>query len=365
MTTSEQSSSKNFIVVGAGIVGSSIAYHLTRRGAEVTLIDAGAVGGKATACSWAWTNASFGNPKPYFDLRSRSMALWDKLGAELPDLPYRRTGTLYADNDRFSVEAFVENHSQWGYDCRLVTRDQARQYEPAVKVLEGPLAIAEGEGQVEATAAAQVFATEARKAGAMVFTGIGIDAVSVDGTGRVDGVVLDAAPLKADEVIVAAGTETRRIVEPLGVNLPLRSPPGLLVTTRPLPRLFDRLILLPDLHVRQLPDGALLAGTSFTGEETDAPPEAQAEALVQRIRDMIAGAEGAELSHWTVGHRPVPEDGFPVVGRPDRIGGLYIATMHSGVTLAPVVGELVAREVVEGTRDPLLAPFGPDRFQDN
>ena len=51
MTTSEKSSSKNFIVVGAGIVGSSIAYHLTRRGAEVTLIDAGAVGGKATACS--------------------------------------------------------------------------------------------------------------------------------------------------------------------------------------------------------------------------------------------------------------------------------------------------------------------------
>ena len=61
----------------------------------------------------------------------------------------------------------------------------------------------------------------------------------------------------------------------------------------------------------------------------------------------------------------MPEDGFPVIGRPARIGGLYIATMHSGVTLAPVVGELVALEVIDGTRDPLLAPFGPDRFQDN
>ena len=365
MSMSEQSSSKSFIVIGAGIVGASIAYHLTRRGAAVTLIDAGAVGGKATACSWAWTNASFGNPKPYFDLRSRSMALWDKLSVELPDLPYRRTGTLYADNDRFSVEAFVENHSHWGYDCRLITRDQARQYEPAIRELEGPLALAEGEGQVEATSAAQVLATEARKAGAMVFTGLGIEAVSVGGAGLVDGVVLDAAPLKADEVIVAAGTETARIVEPLGVNLPMRSPAGLLVTTRPLPRLFERLILLPDLHVRQLPDGALLAGTSFTGEETDQPPEVQAEALVQRIRGMIAGAEHAELSRWTVGHRPVPEDGFPVIGRPAQIGGLYIATMHSGVTLAPVVGDLVAREVIDGTRDPILGPFGPDRFQNN
>ncbi len=354
---------KSVIVVGGGIVGASIAYHLTRRGAGVTLIEAGAIGGEATARSWAWTNASFGNAKPYFDLRTHSMGLWDDLARALPDLPYRRTGTLYADNDRFSVEAFVENHSRWGYDCRLITRDQARQYEPAVKLPDGPLALAEGEGQVEATAAAQLLATEARKAGAMVFTGLGIDAVSVDGAGRVDGVQLDSAPIKADEVIVAAGIQTPRIVEPLGVKLPMRQPSGLLATTKPLPPLFDRLILLPDLHVRQLPDGALLAGTSFTGEATDDTPEAQANALVARVREMIAGAEAAELSHWTIGYRPVPEDGLPVIGRPSHIGGLYVATMHSGVTLAPAVGAMVAREILDGDRDPLLAPFGLDRFQ--
>jgi len=357
---------KSVIVVGAGIVGASIAYHLTRRGAQVTLIDSGAVGGEATACSWAWTNASFGNPKHYFDLRSRSIALWDELAAEIPDLPYRRTGTLYADNERFSVEAFVENHGGWGYDARLVTRDQARQYEPAVRMLEGPLAIAESEGQVEATAAAQVFATRARKAGAMVLTGLGINAVSVDGSGRVDGVLLDQAPIKADEVVVAAGTATPRIVEPLGVRVPLTTPPppGLLVTTRPLPRLIDRLVLLPDLHVRQLPDGALLAGTSFTGEASTEAPEAQAQALIGRIREMIAGAEETELSHFTIGHRPQPEDGLPIVGRSAKIGGLYIAVMHSGVTLAPAIGRFAAEEIVEGRRDPLLAPFGPDRCQD-
>jgi glycine/D-amino acid oxidase-like deaminating enzyme len=361
--TQTSTPTKSVIVVGGGIIGTSIAYHLTRAGASVTLIDADAIGGEATARSWAWTNASYGNAKPYFDLRVRSMALWDDLKRELADLPYRRTGTLYADNDRFSVEAFVENHTAWGYDCRLITRDQAKQYEPAIQVLEGPLALAESEGQVEATAAAEIFAREARKAGAMVFTGLGIDAVSVDGTGRVDGVVLDGAPVKADEVVVASGTETPRIVEPLGIKLPMRSPSGLLATTKPLPPLFDRLILLPDLHVRQLPDGSLLAGTSFTGEASDAAPEAQAEALVQRVREMIAGAEDAELSHWTVGYRPVPEDGLPAVGRPAHIDGIYVATMHSGVTLAPAVGQFAAREILDGERDPLLGPFGLERFQ--
>ena len=75
----------------------------------------GAVGGKATACSWAWTNASFGNPKPYFDLRSRSMALWDKLGAELPDLPYRRTGIF---TERTVPDGLLNDHATktgvWG-----------------------------------------------------------------------------------------------------------------------------------------------------------------------------------------------------------------------------------------------------------
>ena len=76
------------------------------------------------------------------------------------------------------------------------------------------------------------------------------------------------------------------------------------------------------------------------------------------------GAEAAELDHFTVGYRPTPADGFPVIGRPSKIGGLYIATMHSGVTLAPIVARLAADEILDDRRDALLAPFGVDRFED-
>ena len=216
---------------------------------------------------------------------------------------------------------------------------------------------------MDATAAAIALATEARKAGAMVFTGIPIDAVSVDGAGRVDGVIMNEAPIKADEVIVAAGAETPRIVEPLGVTLPMQAPRGVLATTKPLPRLIERNILLPGLHVRQQSDGALLAGASFGGEAADLEPEQIAHNLVARIRTTLAGAESAELDHFTVGYRPTPADGFPVIGRPSQIDGLYIATMHSGVTLAPIVARFVADEILDGRRDALLAPFGVDRFR--
>ena len=64
---------KRVLIVGAGVIGASIAWHLARAGAEVTVLDGGAAGGLATRTSWAWINASWGNPEPYFHLRERAM----------------------------------------------------------------------------------------------------------------------------------------------------------------------------------------------------------------------------------------------------------------------------------------------------
>jgi len=356
------SSSPSIVVVGGGIIGATIAWYLTREGDKVTLIEAGGIGTHTTAASWAWTNATAGNPKHYFDLRIRSMAEWNWLKEQMPALPYERCGTIYADDERFDIVSFIANHDAWGYDIRPITLEQARQYEPAVRNLAGPLAINESEGAVEATAAAVLLANEARKAGAMVLTGIGIDAISVNGQGRVDGVIMNDAPITADEVIVAAGAETPRIVGPLGVELPMETRRGVLMHTKPLPKIIERNILLPGLHVRQRPDGALLAGGSFGGESDLEAPEAIVDDLLQRIRSELIGAEEAELAGFTVGYRPTPGDGMPAVGRPESIDGLYIATMHSGVTLAPAVGRFVTDEILNGRRDELLAPFGLERF---
>ncbi|MFQ5567527.1 MAG: FAD-dependent oxidoreductase, partial [Paracoccaceae bacterium] len=60
--------------------------------------------------------------------------------------------------------------------------------------------------------------------------------------------------------------------------------------------------------------------------------------------------------------RPTPADGHPIIGPVPGRDGVYVAVMHSGVTLAPGVAELVAGEVLEGAEADLLAPFRPDRF---
>ena len=88
---------KRVIVIGSGIIGASVAWHLAKSGADVTVIDEGEAGGLATRNSWAWINASWGNPEPYFRLRMRSIAEWHRMSAVVQGLSLNWCGGLIWD----------------------------------------------------------------------------------------------------------------------------------------------------------------------------------------------------------------------------------------------------------------------------
>lgn len=83
-------------------------------------------------------------------------------------------------------------------------------------------------------------------------------------------------------------------------------------------------------------------------------------ATLTRLRALFPGQD-IHFAHQAMAMRPVPGDGLPVVGQ-GPVAGLWIAVMHSGATLAPLVGELLAQEIVGGPHSPLLADFRPGRF---
>ena len=71
---------------------------------------------------------------------------------------------------------------------------------------------------------------------------------------------------------------------------------------------------------------------------------------------------GAPVERVTVGYRVLPIDGFPIIGFAVRCPNLYVAAMHSGITLAPLVGQLAALEILDGAQVDLLQPYRPERF---
>ena len=350
------------IVVGAGIIGASIAWHLARRGAAVMLLDAAQPGGVATAASFAWINASWGNPEPYVRLRMAAMAGWRGLDAELPALKVAWTGGLLWDLPEEDLRAFAAARAENGYPVHLVDAAEAHRLEPAIAVPPAVAVHARGEAAVEPAAAAETLAAAAAARGATVRTATAVTALSL-ADGRVGGVVLaDGTVIAADHVIVAAGVATPGLVAPAGVTLPLNDPPGLLIRTAPVPKLLNGLVMAPALHVRQAADGRLVAGADFGGADPGTDAASTAERVFADLRSLLSADAPLTLDGYTVGRRPTPADGFPAVGRITGVDGLSVAVMHSGVTLAPAIGAFLADEVLTGRREPLLSPYRPERF---
>ena len=351
---------KQVIVIGAGIIGASIAWHLTKAGAGVTVVSESGAGGVATPNSFAWINTSWGNPEIYFRLRIRAMAEWKRLANELPGLPLAWCGGLCWDLPADRLEAYAAEHSSWGYGIERVDAKRAGQIEPSLITPPDFAVYVAEEGVAEPVATAKVLLADAERFGARVVVGT-VDRLALAG-GNVTGVVVSGETIDADEIVVAAGTGAPAIVATVGITLPIEAPSGLIVHSRPYKKLLNGLVHAEKLHMRQTAEGRIIAGSDFAGGDPGENPEATARELFAVTKAALRGAEGLELDFHTVGYRPTPVDGFPVISRAEGVDGLYIAVMHSGITLAAAVGLFAAREILEGEREVLLAPYGLGRF---
>jgi glycine/D-amino acid oxidase-like deaminating enzyme len=353
---------KRVIVIGAGIIGASIAWHLAKAGAKVSVLDGAEPGGLATRYSWAWINASWGNPQPYFRLRERSMQEWRQLDREVSGLSLNWCGGLIWDLEPGALDAYAREQASWGYGIQRVSGGEIQRLEPNLRAVPDYAYHVTGEGMIEPVAATRAMLASAAALGVEILAHTRVTRL-LESNGRVVGVVTEEGPIHAIETVVAAGAGAVELLESAGIVLKVKAPPGLLAHSKPAPQLLRGLVMTPGLHVRQTAEGRFVAGTDFAGGDPMDRADEMARDLHAKTQALVRGAEGVELDFHTTGYRPTPADGFPAIGRPGRREGLYVAVTHSGVTLAPVIGLFVARELLGGQRDPLLAPYHPDRIE--
>jgi len=346
-------SGPRIIVVGAGIIGASIAWYAAKAGARVTILDAGEPGGVATRQSLAWINASWGNAPDYFRLRISAMEEWRRLERDLPAVQVGWVGGLLWDLPPARLAGFAAEHESWGYGIRLIDRAEAQRIEPRLAEPPEVAVHVASEGAIEPLSATLALLAAASDLGATVIGHTPVRRVALNG-GRVTGVISDGGTLDADFVVLAAGAEVPAMAATAGVPLVVNAPPNLLVVTAPHERLLHGLVMAPALHIRQATDGRLMAATGVD----DRSPEVAARSLLDAMSGLFRSRPALPMESHALARRPIPEGGLPVVGFADAIDGLYVAVTHSGVTLAPAIGRFVAREIIDGARDPLLAPFG-------
>ncbi|MGH9332672.1 MAG: NAD(P)/FAD-dependent oxidoreductase, partial [Vicinamibacteria bacterium] len=181
--------------------------------------------------------------------------------------------------------------------------------------------------------------------------------------GRLAGVRTSSGDFPLDVLVIAAGVDTQKLSALFGVQVPLVESPGVLAHTTPGERLIERVVLSPGAHMKQKLDGRLVAGMGFGAAPAKLPTNEEAERVLEAGRKYLPRLQTLSLEKVTLGFRPLPRDGYPVIGFPEGAPDVYLAVMHSGVTLTPIVGRLAALEILEGVEVELLSHYRQSRFE--
>ena len=361
------------VVVGAGITGASIAYHLAKRGAKVAIVDAERPGAGATEKSFGWINATFSKcPRAYFDLNQSGIAAWRRLETELGgELKVQWGGSVawVGPDGADALRQSVRRHQEWGYATHLIDGDEIHQLLTNIAPGEfGAACWCEFEGALDPMDAVKAMLRQVREAGAEVRYPNEVTGLKIE-KGRVTAIQFGESSLEASAVVLACGVGIPRLAEMAEVTVPLKESEGVLVHTRPQPKLIDRVVLAPEIHCKQKLDGRVIVGgpiVAGVGTATGPAPE-PAEYAKRILRDaarVLPGLRGVAVERVTVGRRVMPADEYPIVGFAANCPNLYIAAMHSGVTLAPLIGQLAALEILDQARVSSLEPYRPARFID-
>ncbi|MEX3011921.1 NAD(P)/FAD-dependent oxidoreductase [Hoeflea sp. TYP-13] len=357
-------SNPKIVIVGAGIIGASVAYHLARRNASVTLIDGGNPEDSATGKSFAWINAWSGTAAPYAHLRHHSLQEYRRLQHEFNGtLPLNWTGTLIWKAGAAETERRVRDQAAAGYDVRLVERDEIASLEPKLKNPPPLAAFTVGEGSIEPVEATQMLLQAARQAGAEILRPARADALAVKGD-RITGVRIAGKTINADVVVLAAGIGTGTLAASVGAGVPVDASPAVLARFRTSEPLVNTVIINPDMEVRQISPNTMAAAANYIDASGENGPHAVAERILLQIRSEFTGAHSVALDSVEVGWRPIPADGLPVAGFAPQVKGLYLTVMHSGITLAPAIGRFSAAEILDDIEVRLLDICRPGRFGD-
>ncbi len=367
--------SPDAIVIGAGVVGAAIAYFLTRLGVHTTLVERDSPGSRVSKASFGYINAVGKRPEHYHQFSRLGVEAYSTLEGELgPDAGLGGGGALHwpapGQEGRTAMDTRIKELDDLSYPYRLLTVPEAAELEPNVCVesIEGPILYLPIERWADGDRLALALTKQAMASGAYLVAPCSVREL-VTYNGCVVGVSTHDGFLPADVVVVAAGVASVGLLAPLGYRLPLDRAIGILGVVSAPPDLVRRVLYPGVYHVRPTSGGRVAIGCRqmdiFADEDTDttAPPKWM-DQLLHLAQQDIQALHDARIEEFRVGARPVPKGGLPVIGPIPGVQGAYVAVMHSAVTLAAIVGQTVAEEIVSGENLALLEPYRPDRFAD-
>jgi glycine oxidase len=363
----------DILIIGAGIIGCSLARELARANLKIVLLERGVAGAAASSAAAGLLSPSYGAEAggPLVELLFRSVSLYESWIDELRadgsgDVAFRRSGVLQVALDaeqaqhlreRLPAEARPGRRVEWLSAAELCRR------EPAVAETVLGATYSPDDAQVDPALLSRAVARVVERLGVPIHEGEPVQRMDIRGD-RIHAVHTDVATYRPGQVVITAGPWSGDLASSLNLHLPTRPVKGqmLLIDCRvapvTTPMLADHTVLAPQ------PDGRMKVGVTM--EEAGFDDRVTVEGLrsiLQRATQLVPALGQLTFGRAWAGLRPATPDGWPYMGPVSPLQNLWVSVGHfrKGIMLAPACARLMAQSIVAGRLAEELMPFKPNR----
>jgi glycine oxidase len=364
------------IIVGGGIIGSSIAYHMSARGMKVILLERDTLGSQASnaAAGMLAVQAEISEAGPMFDMARASRALFPQLATDLReltgiDIGLKRKGMFRVaatKTDVEEVQRLLDFQKSVGEQATWLLVEQVRQREPGISSeIQGAMFVEE-DSHVDAPELCLAFAKAAAVLGAQIMEYTEVKSL-LSAQGRITGVVTSKGDLLANQVIIASGTWSGSLLAQAGLTCPIYPVKGECFSVLSYSPLLTSTVFSDGCYLVPKKGGRIVVGATMIEHSYDRRTTLGGiSKLLDAAKQILPGIVETEWERAWSGLRPQTLDGLPYLGEHPKWKGLYVAAGHyrKGILLSPMTGKLVA-DWAEGKTEKVLSleAFRVDRHQ--
>ena len=363
----------DFLVIGAGVIGSAVACGLLRKSRSVTLLDEGGDALRASLGNFGlvWVQGKGQGARRYAEWCHEASEVFPEYAQKLQDetgvdLAYRKPGGLtlcHGEEEyqkRTQVLARLKNESRHGaYDCSMLRRQEIQQMLPTLTL--GP-GIAGGsysphDGYLNPLALLKALHTSFTLGEGAFCSGIAATNIYHE-HGRFL-VTTSKGKFSAEKSVRAAGHGVARLAAMVGMQVEVHPEQGqLMVTERTRP-----VLSMPISGIQQTAEGSFIVGLSKReiGFNTDTDTRLLKQ-MAQRVVNAFPALASLRIVRSWSALRILSADGLPIYQQSESCPGAYVVTSHSGITLAPLHQTLIADWIVDGVQPEEFESFGTRRF---
>lgn len=361
MKSSETMESYDVVIIGAGVVGNSIAYHLSeQKSHHILVIDKSfpLSGTSGSTQAWVWVHTK--TPSWYGELSLYSSELYPYLERKIGDVEYKRTGGMapfFTESDREKAMKLAESQAKVGIDIKVLSREEVLEKEPSFSPDVIGATFSNMDGNVNPFRLLELYTRAAKNNKVDYSFYNSVFDIEQKGEGYL--VHTQKGTFRTKKLVMAGGPWSKQLGALLNLEIPVKLVRGQVLVTEPLAPLLRYTIG----GIRQANNGEVLIG--YSKEEVGYNRQGTLD-VIQETANMaisfVPALANANIVRSFSGVRVVPEDDLPILGEIPGYQNLYIATMHSGITLSPIVGTLMSELISDGETSLPLDSYSIARF---